>query len=369
MDHQPTSRFPRGNTAPILPVEVTTRMSVYVRMIHLLAVILLLVTGAAAGERAQPGDELAEIDRLLAAGRGAEAMARVEALSATHAEDPLYGWQLSERRGLALLLQDKPAAAMPLLEDAVRRHPGNSGHHRNLAHVLRLLGRRGRALAEYTQAVELAPLDADLRLELAQYLAEFGQWHQAEIEFRTAGSLGAGEDADRGLAVALMRQGKSAAAVEPLQRQYLAAPSPTGRRELAAALQASRRDSELVVLLAPVETEDLDASELMALIQAEGRLGGDPLRSREFAAQLDAGNPPSQVGEYALFWARAGLNLIAAEYWQAALTATTHAVRLEPGNVVFRNNRLVVLQHLGHDEEASREWDEILRLDPQRKEP
>lgn len=331
--------------------------------------LLLLASIAAAGEPPHLGDELAGIDRLLAAGRGAEALVQVDALLARYGEDPLFGWQLRERRGIALLQDGQLATALPLLEETVRRRPLEPGGHRNLADALRRLGRRGRALAEYTQAVELAPLDADLRLELAQYLAEFGQWRQAEIEFRTAFSLGAGSEADRGLAVALQHQGRPAAAVVPLRRLHLEASSADTRRQLAAALQAARADSELVALLAPVDVASLDTGEFLALVQAEGRRAGEPVRSRDFVRDLAAGQPPSPVADHALFWARVGLNLIAADDWELALTATTRAVELDPANVTYRNNRLVVLQRLGHDDEASREWNEILRLEPQRKGP
>ena len=345
-------------------------MTGFSRMVRRLsALLLLLACVAGAGEPPLLADELEGIDRLLAAGRGAEALVRVDALTAQHGADPLFGWQLRERRGIALLQEGQLEAALPLLEETVQRRPFEPGGHRNLADALRRLGRRGRALAEYTQAVELAPLDADLRLELAHYLAEFGQWRRAGIEFRTALTLGAGSEADRGLAVALQRQGQPAAAVAPLRRLHLAAPSVATRRQLAAALQAARRDSELVALLAPVDGASLDTSEFLALVQAEGRRADDPVRSRDFVRDLAAGQAPAPVADHALFWARVGLNLIGADDWEGALAATTRAVELDPDNVAYRNNRLVVLQHLGHHAEASREWDEILRLDPQRKGP
>lgn len=335
----------------------------------LVLAVLLLAYSVPAGAATTVVDDLVRIDGMLAAGQGSRALAEVDALLHAHGDDPLFGWQLRDRRGMALLLDDKPEAALPYLEETVRRSPLEPGAHRNLADALRRLGRRGRALSEYTQAVELAPLDPGLRLELAQYLVEFGQWRRAGNEFATAGTLGAGPLADQGLALALLKQGRADAAVAPLRRLYAAEPGAASRRSLAAALQAAGQDSQLVALLDAVPLAEMDRTEMLALVQSEGTLGGDPGHSLVFVAELDAGRAPPPVAAHALFWARVGLNLIAAEHWDAALVATGRAVDLEPENRVYRNNRLVVLQKLGQDDAAAREREAISRLGPASKGP
>ena len=331
----------------------------------------VFLTDVEAGDRAAAQNELSgritAVDSLLSAGRTDAALARLNALEAEHGNDPLFGWQIRDRRGLALLLAGRPKEALPLLEEAAARRPLEAAVHRNLADALRQLGRRGRALAEYTQAVELAPGDPGLRLEHAQYLAEFGMWREAEQEFRVAGHLGAGEAADQGLAVCLMKQRRPDEAAVPLRRLYLADATISRRLELAAALQSAGRDSELAALLAPVPAASLTVPELLGLVQAEGAPGVDPASSRAFAADLAAGEPPASVGDNAVFWGRIALNLIGSQDWEQALTAADRAVQLDPDNTAYRTNRVVILQGLGRDEEATREWEEIRRRDPDRE--
>ena len=69
----------------------------------------------------------------------------------------------------------------------------------------------------------------------------------------------------------------------------------------------------------------------------------------------------------ALFWGRIALNLIGSQDWEQALTAADRAVQLDPDNTAYRTNRVVILQGLGRDEEATREWEEIRRRDPDRE--
>ena len=182
-----------------------------------------------------------------------------------------------------------------------------------------------------------------------------------------AGHLGAGEAADQGLAVCLMKQRRPDEAVAPLRRLYLADATISRRRDLASALQSAGRDSELVALLAPVPAGSLTVPELLGLIQAEGAPGADPASSRAFVADLVSGDPPPSVADYALFWGRIALNLIGSQDWEQALTAADRAVQLDPDNTAYRTNRVVILQGLGRDEEATREWEEIRRRDPDRE--
>ena len=58
-----------------------------------------------------------------------------------------------------MLRSGRPGEALDHLEDAVRKGPDRPEYHRNLGAALLELGRRGRALSEYRQAVEMAPRD------------------------------------------------------------------------------------------------------------------------------------------------------------------------------------------------------------------
>ncbi len=330
--------------------------------------LALAATAAAASPRLaaeQLPARLAAVDSLVGAGRADAALAQIDKLAAAWRDDPLYGWQIADRRGLALLALGRHADALPLLEETVMRRPFQAGAHRNLALALAGLGRRGRALAEYTQAVELEPDNAVHRLEHAQYLAEFGQWETAAAQFQAAADLCGGcPEAERGLGAVLLRLGRAGQAVAPLARAQAAQPDSAGRRLLVAALHGARRDSALVALLATEDPAGWLRDDHLALVEAEGRLGGDVDHSRAYVRSLAEGQAPAAVAADALFWARVALNLLAADDPAAGLTAADRAVALEPESAVYRNNRVVLLLRLGRREEASREWERALALDP-----
>jgi tetratricopeptide (TPR) repeat protein len=64
------------------------------------------------------------------------------------------------------------------------------------------------------------------------------------------------------------------------------------------------------------------------------------------------------------FWGRVSLNLLESDHFQAGLEAADRAISIDGGNVVYRNNRVVLLLKLDRPQEAAREWEEVLRLDP-----
>lgn len=341
------------------------------RLVALTLALALAAVGAVAGAAGGPavprdlGSELAVIDRLLASGQGEAALAEVERLAGPWGDDPLYGWQIADRRGLALLLAGRVEAALPLLEETVRRDPLAAGAHRNLALALHRLGRRGRALAEYAQAVELEPGDPAHRIEHAQALAEFGQWDRAAAEFGAASRLCGGcPEAELAWGDALLRAGRPADAVGPLERAQAAQPEPATRQRLVMALQQAGRDSALLALLDRTDPRDAAAYDHRAAVDAEGRLGGPAPRSLAYAADLGRGGAPAAVASDAAFWARVALNLLASGDHEAGLAAATRAVELEPDSAVYRNNRVVLLLRLGRDDEAEREWEQARRLDP-----
>ena len=122
-------------------------------------------------ERAQAG--LARVDSLLTVGQSGEAVALAVKLQEQLGTDPLYGWQIEGRLGLALLRDGRPDQAVPHLEAVMRRDPNDPVAHRNLANALLAIGKKGRALTEFSLAVDLGPDDYETRLEYGQVLAEF----------------------------------------------------------------------------------------------------------------------------------------------------------------------------------------------------
>ena len=346
----------------------------------LFLVLLLLGAGAAHGSdeperqaRARwCAAELAVADSLLGCGRYEQAGRRIEAALRTLGEDPLYGWQFQERLGVALLRSGDAVGALAAFEASARANPSRASVHRNLATTLMALNRRGRALSEFRQAVDLDPGDCDIRLEFAQVLLEFGNTDEAAIHLQRAAEM-CGERTDilRALANLYLAQRNAAAAVDVLTRLLATEPTVEVRRNLQAALLGSGRDEELYDLLASLPAGQLSLEELQILIETEGRLhraeisqacvqalGSRPRADRMVA--LEGAPPPAE----ARFWARIALNLLAAGRFEPALRAADRAVQLVPDNAVYRNNRVVLLTRLGRQEEARREWEHVLEIDP-----
>lgn len=332
----------------------------------LVLVAVFLFRGAGARDREsvilEANAGLAAVDSLIQVDPG-EAVGRARALMARFGDDPLYGWQVEGRLATALLVAGRPAEALPLLENLVRRAPHEAAGHRNLAAALRQLGRRGRALTEYGLVVELAPDDAAARLEYGQYLLEFRNWSLAEHHLLEARRLCGGcPEAEGALANLYLGQGNWAAAVVPLRRLADAGAGPKVERSLYAALARSGGDAELIARLEARGLPGLDEEQFRLLVDAEGRLGRVD-HSRNFAT--GGGEWPRLPAEDG-FWGQVALNLLAAGEWEAGLTAVDRAIALAPASVTHRTNRVVLLQELGREEEARREWEEVLRLDPGR---
>ncbi|MCP4574211.1 MAG: tetratricopeptide repeat protein [bacterium] len=346
------------------------------RTLHMWLAAAALTAGLAVDCRAGDAEDAARevppalerVDALLAQGRAADALVVVDGVARRHGTDPLYGWQISNRRGVVLLAAGRPGDALPLLEAAVSRSPLVPEHHRNLADALRRLGRRGRALSEYQQTVELAPADPVHRLEHAYVLLDFRMWRRAEHEFRAALDLCSCPEAERGLAESMLQQGRPAAAAVHLRRLHGARPTARNRGDLLAALQGAGADSAILELLTAVPAESLSTGEAVALVQAEGVSGGDPVRSLEFMAIRREGGVLLSAGSSPVFWGRIALNLLAADRLDEALEAADAAVALAPDVPAYRQNRAAVLQRLGRQAEALRELDEVRRLTTEGKE-
>ena len=72
-------------------------------------------------QQALIAEKQARIDSLLTAGHTTKAVRESQGLLAQLQEDPLYGWQIEGRLGLALLRDGRPAEAIPHLEAVMRR--------------------------------------------------------------------------------------------------------------------------------------------------------------------------------------------------------------------------------------------------------
>ncbi|MGD9547070.1 MAG: tetratricopeptide repeat protein [Candidatus Krumholzibacteriia bacterium] len=309
---------------------------------------------------------LAEVDSLLAADDPDRAVLVGSALHDRWSGDPLYGWQIAGRLGLALSRAGRNEEAVPLLETAVLGNPGDARLHRNLAFGLRSLGRRGRALTEYQTVVDLAPADASARLEYGHTLMEFGDLRRAADEFLLADRLCGGcPEATAALATVAIAREDWAAAVGPLGDLWRRQGDPGLRKRLAVALFRTGRPDSVIGLLGAVDLADLDGDECRLLVQSEEALGNDGVQSRRMI-HAATGNRSLPAGLLAdgVFWAKVAGNLLAAGDPAGALEAADRSVTLEPDNAIYRNNRVAILLELGRESEAREEWARVLALDP-----
>lgn len=315
--------------------------------------------------------ELARADSLLAAGRAGPVAERVEQILDQIGDDPVYAWQFQERLGVARLELGDAAGALEVLEASARAQPDRPSVHRNLATTLMALGRRGRALSEYRQALELAPRDCEIRLEFGQVLLEFRNTAEAAVHLRRAREL-CGERRDVRLAMARCRLAERSfdEAADLLADLYRERPDPRLRSNWQAALLGAGRDRELYGMLRGMSVGEMDPQTAQLLIEAEGRLGRTEVvrRQVDLLDDPEGATLPVAVGMAASgaarFWGTATLNLLAAGEPEKALRAADRAIELEPDNVVYRNNRVVALTRLGREDEARSEWKRVLELDP-----
>lgn len=214
---------------------------------------------------------LDSIERLLDAGKTAEALRAAEALQRSVPDDALAAEMLGRARmaarcepGLtadayataADLRMDSPglqsaagitAAAAGRLDQALRRQrraaelePGNPQHALQCANLLRALGQQQEALAFAQRAAVLAPLDPSVQLSLSQSLAANGDLPQAR-----AAALRALEASPRdptlrtAVANALVAQGDAAQAVAVMQAEADRATASAASLECMANAQAA----------------------------------------------------------------------------------------------------------------------------------
>jgi tetratricopeptide (TPR) repeat protein len=311
---------------------------------------------------------LAALDSLLENNLNGEAVEASRSHWETYRENPQWNRHFENRLSIALLRNGQPLEALPFLENLVVNSPLEAQGHRNLGSCLVALGRKGRALSEYQRAVELDPGNYIFHLEYGQLLQDMRIFENAGQEILMAVSLcGHCLEAQPVLADYYLAVGKPAEAVPALERIWQESGSSSARKKLLNALLQSGQDQLAVELLAGGPLEGLSREELHQLIAAEGRLS-QWHHSLFFVEELSEGDPgpgvPACVGDDPVFWGLVSLNLMNAELDSEGLLAVNRAVALAPENVVFRNNRVVLLQRLGQDDKAALEWEKVLELDP-----
>ncbi|HOX26593.1 MAG TPA: tetratricopeptide repeat protein [Candidatus Krumholzibacteria bacterium] len=328
-----------------------------------LIVLMLCVIGRGGPGRADELEDLARLDDLITLGRAADAVAWAESLLASPRLSARYEWQVRQRLGAALLAADRPAEAIPILEAALAAAPDDPALHLNLGRALRETGRRGRAVAEFGHAVDLAPDRWLWRLEFAEVMAELGIRRDALAQIRLArASCDDCPEALRGEANHFLSVGDAAGSVEPLRALHALRPDRDVRRLLARALSALDDPVAVAALLDTVPIGDLDAGEVMDLLQADRRL----LRSERAIAWARGDALPGPAGWQpgGAFWAIVAEVCLAADRPAEALAAIDRALVLEPEAGVYHHNRAAILGRLGREADARRALEEARRRDP-----
>ncbi len=337
-----------------------------------LCAVILGVSAAGAGPDPRLAGRLAAVDSMLAVPDAAAAAVEARNLWDRFGTDPVYGAQIAGRLGLALVRVGKVSEAVPWLEKAVRERPAEAELHRNLAYALQTLGRRGRALAEYETAARLAPADFRMRLEYGQVLLEYKSYSRAEKELSLAWRLCDGcLAAEQALANLYLQQGDPQGASVHLARIWEAAPSARVRLLYASALARSHHRERAYALLDSVPRSSLQPDEWRLLVQMEKEDPGLGVRWSLRAALSSGGDVegalPVPLLSEPLFWAVVSANLQGGNRPEQALAALDRALALAPDNIVYMRNRVVILRDLGREDEARREWEKVLRLDPDQK--
>ncbi len=323
--------------------------------------------GATESSLAAP-EGLATIDSLLNNNHLPEALELAGSQWTVFQDDPRWNQQYGNRLAVALLRSQQYQEALPLLELLVANRPSGGLGHRNLGSCLVALGRKGRALSEYQVAIELEPTDFSLHLEYAQLLLGFRMNKDAGLVISRAVSL-CGDCLEIQPIVAQyhLALGEAARAVGPLRRIWNESGKDSDRHSLLKALLDSGQDKEAEDLLESVLLGRLSREELQQLVALEGRLHQSS-HSLAFANQLvspvQRDDLPPNVIDDSVFWAMISLNLMNSGLNSEGLSAADRAVELEPDNVVFRNNRVALLQKMGKFDQADREWKIVLELDP-----
>ncbi|MFO7653796.1 MAG: tetratricopeptide repeat protein [Candidatus Krumholzibacteriia bacterium] len=299
---------------------------------------------------------IARLDSLLDAARYEEA-ATVAAQHARYADDLARGWQWRQRWGIALLRGGRAAAALPHLEAAVQGAPGVAENHRNLGAALIALDRPGRALAEYQQAVDLDPSDADLRLEYGYALARLGLAQDALREFGSARHLCGGcPVAERALAGLHVEAGRHEAARPHLERLLEWSPEDEWiRKSLALGYLIAERPDSAAAVVYEIPPAERDAEAWLLLASAGSATMLVPTWERLLQEPPPEDGLPAEVRDSHRFWALVAQGLQQAGRPEAALQAIDRALALEPAEALYRNNRAALLQALGREDEARRE--------------
>jgi Flp pilus assembly protein TadD len=148
-------------------------------------------------------------------------------------------WAAQDQRGLKLMSEGRPRAALEHFERAVALAPDRTEVRNNLAVLLDRMGLRDRALEQIEKAAELSPGNGAVRINCAMGLLAAGRSAEALPHFAAALPLLPPDPAIHvSYGAALLDAGRPRLAIEQLQRALALDPNRPRARMLLAAAQS-----------------------------------------------------------------------------------------------------------------------------------
>lgn len=158
------------------------------------------------------------------------------------------------------------AATRHAFEEKLKNDPNDTVALNGLGLVLQRMGEQQGALAAFRHALEIAPRNATVRINMARLEGQMGQWSRAADDYRLAARLQPNDyEPQYNLGVALQQAHEDAAAIPELETAIQLSPrEPAAHRALAASYEKVGRGADAIreyrryLELAP-EAPDADA--------------------------------------------------------------------------------------------------------------
>lgn len=258
-------------------------------------------------------------------------------------------------RGRALMLQGRLDLARETLEDVLRLHPDHAEAWRWLGHIALRERRHDEAIRAFSHAVERAPQDHHLRLELGAALEEAGRPEQAREVYRDLLGM------DQSLAEAWFRLGAVTAglghedeAIDAYERLAALPDAPPARARVAGEELDRLYARQVDAWLARLERGEVDVRQSVEYGRALGNRRRFAEARRVFAAA--AAEAPDNPEVH--YWY--GRSLMTLREFDDGLAILERSVELAPGNHRLKLELGGFYETAGRFDDAHRVYTELL---------